>query len=79
MAYNYYCDCCGHAFNTPKSKGWFMVNGRDEDDSDGRCPKCDSPDYENLEDNDEFDDLADIPDYLRTPSTLDSGLYTANI
>jgi hypothetical protein len=43
----YYCDNCGHAFTTPKSGGWYIVQDRDECE-DGVCPKCSNPDFELL-------------------------------
>lgn len=74
--YTYYCDCCGNVFDNPTRKGWFLIDGRDEDDTDGTCPKCDSPDFELIKP--EEDDDFDIPDYLHPSIPLDSGLFTAN-
>jgi DNA-directed RNA polymerase subunit RPC12/RpoP len=46
----YFCDHCGHAFTHPKNngRGRIVVNDRDEEDNDERCPRCGNPDFELL-------------------------------
>lgn len=49
----YFCDHCGFAFTHPRTLGWFGVRGRDEHDEDERCPRCASPDFELLQNENE--------------------------
>lgn len=52
----FFCDRCGHAFNSPVTyshKGWRMRGGDEDDDS--RCPKCLNPDFELLKPEDNED------------------------
>lgn len=46
----YFCDHCGLAFQNPENrgKGWYLLNDKDEDDFDERCPRCGNPDFELL-------------------------------
>jgi rRNA maturation endonuclease Nob1 len=62
----YYCDDCGHAFNTPDNKayGWQRVSCRDEFDTDERCPKCGNPDFETL--RNEYEQIKEEPSSVTT-------------
>lgn len=43
---SYFCDYCGHVFSNPENTGAIEIDGRDEHETDERCPRCKNPDIE---------------------------------